>query len=158
MNYKIFCTVCSFIYFNKMITTTKCSKRTLQSLSILKLSVACKTGQIKSLLAAFPHIHTRRNKMCSLINLLKINICFSKINRIHATSDINSHYIRNCFISYCHCGSNSTSLTGMNIRHDTNPCAFCHWIIAHTSYLLYSFILYYSCIAYGCIYFSFNFN
>ena len=96
--------------------------------------------------------------MSSLVDFFKINIYFSKINCVHTTSDIYSYNIWNYLICNCHCGSNSAALTRVNIRHNTNLYTFCHWVITHTSNLLYGFILYYSCIADSCIYFSLDYK
>ena len=57
--------------------------------------------------------------MCSLINFFKVYISLTKINRVHSASDIDTYHIGNCFILNCHCGSNGTAFTGMNVRHDS---------------------------------------
>ena len=156
MNNQILCTICCFINLNKMVPSAKCSKRSCKPLCIFQFSVAVQICQIKSLLTSFPYFTTRWNKVCCLIQLFKINIIFSKIYRIHPTSDIYSNHIWNHFIGYGHCCSYRTSLSGMYIRHNTDFRIFCYCIITHTSDLLDCFLFYYLCIAESCIYFPLN--
>ncbi len=54
------------------------------------------------------------------IQLLEINVYFSKTVTIYTASDINSNYIRNNIISHRHSKANYCTNTYMCIRHDYN--------------------------------------
>ena len=96
--------------------------------------------------------------MCRLVDFRKIKFGFSKIYGVHAASDIHADDIRHCLVADGHCCSDRASFSRMYIRHDADPRAFRHRIIAHAADLLDGFLFHDLCVTDGCIYFSFNFD
>ena len=120
MDHQILCAVRSSINLDKMVPSAQCTQASLQALCLLQVSIAAKSGQVKTLHAPFPNISSAGNIMSSSINLFKINIHLTQLNSLHAAADIDSNDIRNLFICDRHCGADRAALSGMYIRHDTD--------------------------------------
>ena len=82
--------------------------------------------------------------MSGLVQLLEIYSSFSQIDSVHTASDINAHNIRDCLIHDGHGCSNRAALSGMDVRHDTDPAALGEFIITHAADLLDCFFLDYA--------------
>ena len=96
--------------------------------------------------------------MCRLVYFCKIKFGSSKIYGVHAAPDVHADDVRHCLVADGHRCSDRTSFSRMHIRHNADPRAFRHRIIAHAADLLDGFLLYDPGIADGCIYFSFDFD
>lgn len=90
MDHQILCAVRSCINLNKMVPSAQCTQASLQALCLLQVSIAAKSGQVKTLHAPFPNISSAGNIMSSSINLFKINIHLTQLNSLHAAADIDS--------------------------------------------------------------------
>ena len=105
-----------------MIATAESADRTLNAFGISQFSVAVKILQfIKTDLPAVMHISSAWNISANdFIQSIKVDFSVSDAYAEHTASNIHANDVRNYFVSEIRSKANDTSLSGVNIRHDTN--------------------------------------
>ena len=126
MNNKPECTVLSLIHFDKMVATAQCahSTKSLIFLDMMQTEQFVQICLFREMMRCSAHLFSGWNLIVNqFVQLLQLQPLCMKLDCQHPAANVHAYQTGSHTVLDGHCGADSATFSGMNIRHNADAAA-----------------------------------